>query len=335
MGNLLSENEASSAWADRTAVSFEKIGVFGSFNSGVIWAELKSPSEGRTIPINPEFIVNEINERGLPLLLNHDPGRPIGRVVAARLFEAKDGRKFIGAVFGFYNGAVKLGFSDFGFDASATPASPKKLPDMGDDYWIQIAVDPREVESAWVDRAILGAPLRVKRRPLSHNAADAVVDLIRLTVPYAVLVWNPFVTAIATEAGKDVYKAFRNWLGGFIERLSERRNPILILQASLKDCDVSFILRGNDLDKLISARGSLQDAAAQAVALVDTLTLGGVQPRALFYEFEEDRNAWVPSYAELHDGRLITDNRALVIAEKLPPGLSLGLGGPEDDEFNY
>jgi hypothetical protein len=53
-----------------------------------------------------------------------------------------------------------------------------------------------------------------------------------------------------------------------------------------------------------------------------------------------------PSYAELYDGRLVTDNNALIAIERLPSGLSLGLrlregrlrlpivDGLEDDEID-
>ena len=52
----------------------------------------------------------------------------------------------------------------------------------------------------------------------------------------------------------------------------------------------------------------------------------------LFYEFDPGRKAWLPSYAELLDGRIITDNRSLIITENLPMGLSLGLGDSIDYE---
>jgi hypothetical protein len=202
---------------------------------------------------------------------------------------------------------------------------------MGDDLWIEIAVVPREVAEEWVDRAAEDAPLRIKKRPLSHNAAEAVVELIRVTVPYIALVWNPFVTAIATEAGKDTYKAFRGWLGRLIDHVSEQKNPILVLQASLRDCDVMFILRGNDMDCLLAARDGLEAAAVQANHLVATLRQRNTPLHTLYYEFDASRKVWIPSYAELKDGRLITDNRMLVIAEKLPQGLSLGFGGFDDE----
>ncbi|MGA7453080.1 MAG: hypothetical protein WBW73_17980 [Rhodoplanes sp.] len=320
-----------SVWAQQTIAALKGSGTFGSFNSGVIWTEIKNPGEGRPIPIDPELLAKRINEQGLPLLLGHDPGKPIGRVLATRVFKARDGRTFVAAVFGYYDGAVQSGFSDIGFDLSNMPAPPRELPTMGADNWVEIAVDPVEVKAEWVDRAANGAPLRVKRRSLSHNAAESAIELIRLTIPYVALVWNPFVTAVATEAGKDIYKSFRSWLNRFIECVSEQRNPVLVIQASLSDCDVSFILRGNKLDNLLAARDGLEVAARQANHLVKTLIRQNASPRALFYEFDNGRKIWVPSYAELHDGRLITDNRMLVVAENIPRGLSLGLGDLEDD----
>lgn len=331
MSSLLSESDVASAWAEQTIATLKGSDTLGSFNAGVIWVESRSPNEGLSIPIKPELLAKDINERGQPLLLNHDPGKPIGRVVAARVFKARDGRTFVAAVFGYYAGAVQAGFSDFGFDSSMAHAPPTKLPSIGHDYWIEIAVDPREVKAEWVDRVAEGAPLRLKRRPLSHNAAETIIELIRLTIPYVALVWNPFVTAIATEAGKDTYIVLRRWLKRFIERVSELNNPVLMIQASLNECGVFFIIRGNDVEYLSAASDGLASAATQANHLIVTLQNRSAAPRTLFYEFDKLRKTWIPSYAELYDGRLITDNKMLVVAERLPLGLSLGLGDLEND----
>ena len=166
MTSLLSESVEASEWVGDTIAALKSSNTFGSFNAGVVWTEIKRPSEGRPIPIDPEQLANEINERGQPLLLGHDPGKPIGRVVAAKVFGAQDARKFVAAVLGYYDGAIQSGFADFGFDASSTQSPPKNLPDMGDDFWIEIAVDPREVGTEWVDGAADGAHRAIEK--LTH-----------------------------------------------------------------------------------------------------------------------------------------------------------------------
>ena len=175
-----------------------------------------------------------------------------------------------------------------------------------------------------------GAPIRVKRRALSHNAAETTTEIIRLTLPYLLLVWNPFVTAIASEAGKDTYKASKTWLAGFMKRVSERKSPLLLIQSTIEDCDVSFIVRGNSIENLLAARETLEGAALQAARLVRALAEKNAPAQTLFYEFDNKRKAWLPLYAVLQDGRLISDNRALLMTENLPKGLSLGLGDDAD-----
>lgn len=329
MSNLLSECAEALAWADATMVSLEGRREFGRFNPGVIWTEVTDPK--KAIPIIPEKLAEQINTRGQALLLRHDPGKPLGRVLAARVFKAHDGRKFIAAILGIYNPSTQIGFSDFDLDPSIAPDPPSTLPSLGERHWIEIGVDPREVEETWAEVSAEGAPIRVKRRTLSHNAAEATTELIRLTLPYVALVWNPFVTTIATEAGKDAYKALRSWITGFMKRVSELKSPILVIQATLDDSEVSFIVRGNDTDTLLAARETLEGAALQAARLVRVLVQKNAPAQTLFYEFDSDRKIWLPSYAVLQDGRLISDNRALLMTENLPQGLSLGLGDDGTD----
>lgn len=328
MGNLLAETADALEWVEATKASLTARSEFGSFQSGVLWAELADPN--KAIPIIPEQLAEQITSRGQPLLLEHDPGKPLGKVLAARVFKAHDGRKFIAGVLGIYNAAAQVGFAELGVDVTITPAPPSTLPALGERHWIEIAVDPREMESTWVDLSAQGAPIRVKRRALSHNAAETTTEIIRLTLPYLLLVWNPFVTAIASEAGKDTYKASKTWLAGFMKRVSERKSPLLLIQSTIEDCDVSFIVRGNSIENLLAARETLEGAALQAARLVRALAEKNAPAQTLFYEFDNKRKAWLPLYAVLQDGRLISDNRALLMTENLPKGLSLGLGDDAD-----
>jgi hypothetical protein len=71
-------------------------------------------------------------------------------------------------------------FSDFGFDTAAAVASPSSLPVLPDSCWINLATDPREIEPGWLEDVLLDAPMHVEWTELSHNAADAPHELIRL-----------------------------------------------------------------------------------------------------------------------------------------------------------
>ncbi len=55
-----------------------------------------------------------------------------------------------------------------------------------------------------------------------------------------------------------------------------------------------------------------------------------IPPRHLLYEFHREHDIWFPSFAELHDGRLVTENNVLIAFEQLPTGLSIGLMRPTD-----
>ena len=171
------------------------------------------------------------------------------------------------------------------------------------------------------------APLPIKRTELSHNAADGVHELIGVGVVYLSVVWNPFVTAIASEAGKATYVAIRAWLRRLIEKLAKRRNPILALHSLRNGCQVSFLFRGRDVKPHYAAFAALPGAAAQAAELVAKLKALGMTSRQLVYEFDKENGLWSPSYAILSDNRIITDNIALIAIEQLPRrGLASGGG---------
>jgi hypothetical protein len=59
----------------------------------------------------------------------------------------------------------------------------------------------------------------------------------------------------------------------------------------------------------------------------------GVAARKIVYEFHKEDDIWFPSYAELHDGRLVTNNSLLIAVEKMPSGLSLGIGLGREEAF--
>jgi hypothetical protein len=170
----------------------------------------------------------------------------------------------------------------------------------------------------------------VKRTPLSNNAAEIQSELIIVGVLFLALVFKPFVTMVATEAGKDTYAGIRSWLRTLFARLSERRNPIVEIQSFHDGCQISFMFRGTDVKRHYAAHDALPVAAAQAKHLVENMKSAGFAPKLIVYEFHPEGDKWFPSYAELLDGRLVTDNKILIAVEQLPSGLSLGISLGED-----
>ncbi|WP_287879379.1 hypothetical protein [Aquitalea sp.] len=323
MSDLL-DTTAVRDWAD-DAIRRHSKGVFGKLVPAVIWSDTRGDDGELLVPIDPVELVARINKTPHILLHNHDPGRPKGQVLESASFVAEGGKKFIAAVMGYYVGGEVLNFQGLGLDTKVLVPSPGMLPALPADAWIQFATDPREVEVAWLEQVISNAPLRVEYTELSHNAAESAQELIRLSLVYLAIVWNPFITSIASEAGKNTYAAIHGWVRKLLSKLAERRNPVLDIHTHQDDCQVSFLFRGKDVKQHYAAHDALPVAAVQAAKLIMNLKARGMIGRQLIYEFDKEALLWFPSYAVLNDNRIITDNVALIAIEKLPTGLSLGL----------
>ncbi|KMY86567.1 hypothetical protein BUMB_03594 [Candidatus Paraburkholderia calva] len=124
------------------------------------------------------------------------------------------------------------------------------MPSPPKDAYIEFATDPREVDERWFKRITENAPLRVERKNLNHNAAESVQELIRIGLSYVLLVWNPFVNAIGSEAGKVTYMAIDKWIRKLLSMLAERNDPILAIQSHQNECQVSFIFRCKNIELL-------------------------------------------------------------------------------------
>ncbi len=323
MGGLINDTPEASAWVDRAITEHSNDRALGKIRSAVLWTDTPGPDGEPVGCADPSDLIEEINTDGLPMFRGHDPGFPVGRVVAAKLFTSPVGVRFVAAILNLYEDRNLLSFDSLKIDPTPTVSSPSVLDALNDDCWLNFATDPREVDTQWIDDVLSDAPLRVERTELSHNAAEAQGELIRITLVYAALVWNPFVTAIATEAGKDVYAGIQQWLHRLWNKLRERRNPIVVLQACQDGCEISFLFRGKDVKKLYDAHAGLPIAAAQAAKLIVSMKSKLAVPASLVYEFEQSH--WFPSYAILTDGQIVSDRNLLIGIEQLPTGLSIGI----------
>ena len=324
MSSLISEHEEARIWVTEQKEAFAHRDAFAKLISAVIWTDNPGEHGEPLVPAKPRALIEEINRTGMPLLRDHDPGAPAGRFLQAKAFNTSEGRTFVAAILGYYTDAVRVTFGQLGIDADAAASPPALLPSPPD-YVIEIATDPREVDPKWLDHSLGDAPQEVVRHQLSHNAADVAQELIRIGLPYILLVWNPFVTSVASEAGKQTYAALHQWLRRFFERLAGRLKPIVSLQSIQRECEVSFLFRGNDVKRNYAAHGQLSVAAAQAAQLIDHMGTRGAAPRALIYEFDVEADRWYPSFAELHDGTIVSDRNVLIAIEQLPSQLSLGV----------
>jgi hypothetical protein len=174
---------------------------------------------------------------------------------------------------------------DLGLDASPAIALPTRLPAIPDTCWIDITTDPREVDAEWVADVARTAPLRVETSESSHNAADSVHALITVGVLFMIAVWNPFVKAFATEAGKDAYAAVHDWFRHLFKKMGELHDPILDVQTYHNGCYVSFMFRGKDVSLHYAAHETWCAAARQAEYLIANMKERGYPPMRLLYEF--------------------------------------------------
>jgi hypothetical protein len=328
--SLLDGHADAITWVEQQKVAHEGNPVFGNLVSAVIWTDGPSKNDELVVPVDPAVLVDRINTDGLPLYREHDPGFPVGRVLAAKRFTSTADAQFVAAVFGLYSEEKRISFGALGVDSNSAARLPESLPPLADRNWIQFDTDSREVDATWIESVVRDAPLPVKRRESAHYAAVSLHELILIGLPYVVLVWNPFVKSFATEAGKDAYAGVHRWLQSVWDKLASRRNPVVRIAAHQGNCLVSFIFRGKDVNTNYAAHEALSIAAAQAAQLVTHMEKRGVAPRSLVYEFESGSHKWFPSYAELHDGRLVSDRKILIAIEQLPSYVSLGITRGDD-----
>lgn len=297
MKSLIEETPEAAAWVEQEQATRAAEVVFERFLPAVIWIDESGPNHEAIGGNNPTALIENINNEGQPTFLRHDPGSPLGRVVAARDFVAPDGVRFVAALLGFYGDRQRVRFGDLGVDSALPVSPPSTLPDLPGDPWFVVQTDPREVDSRWLDDLLEDPPFRVKRQRASHNAADVLSELIRVGMPYMLVVWNPFVTTIAKKAAEDVYAATHRWLRKLWDKLQECKNPIVSLQSFQDDCEVSFLFRGKDVKVLCAAHDTLAAGAAQAASLIRGIHARGERVDSLVYEFDQESSRWFPSYA--------------------------------------
>lgn len=325
MGSLVDESPEAEAWIEAAVAAHAGTGIYGSVKGSVVWSDSRDSTDSVILPFDPADVVVKLNERRLPLLRDHDPGRPIGQVLEAAQFTTAGGRAFVAAVLGFYDATILVGFAELGIDTAEVGGEPERLSPLSENFRLMVEADEREVSRLTMADLTreMDVPVEVTRR--SHNSAEVAQQLIVFGVPFALLVWNPFVKTFAQEAAKDAYKLARGALKTLVERVGILDNPVVEIQARQYDCTVSFIIRGKSILTHSKANASLSEAALRAHKLLVNLRSAGLKPERLVYEFDRADELWVPSFAELTDGRLVSDHLSLIAVEDLPTGLSLGL----------
>lgn len=328
MPNLIADNAEAAEWVRQVKKTHATNRIYEKVVSAVIWSD-RTGSDGKLlVAADPEDLVDRVNN-GMKLLKGHDPGLPLGRVLAAASFTSSDGMKFVAAVLGYYGGN-RLSFRDLNVDTAEKVSPPASLPVLNDGGWINFGVDARNVPHDWIEDVLRSAPVPVKRTPLSHNEADSQTVLVVVGVLFVTLLFNPFTTTVASEAAKDFYKSVRKWIRNFLFELSKLEKPIVEFQSFHDGCQISFMFRDKEVRRNYLAHDALPHAAAQAAQLVKNIKSAGFDPALVVYEFHPQDDRWFPSFAELHDGQFVTDNTLLIAVEQLPKQVSLGISVGED-----
>ncbi|WP_225043082.1 hypothetical protein [Xanthomonas campestris] len=323
MSHLLTETPEARLWAQEATARHEG-GIYGLIAAGVIWTDARAADGSLLVEASPDSLLRALALKPLQLLHNHDPGRPIGHVLEAAAFQAEQGQRFIAAILGYYTRDQAATFADLQLDQFPADHICEST-ELDANTRIVIAWDPRGLPDGWVEDAVLDAPFPVEETQLSLNASESVQELVRIGIGFA-LVWNPLVKGFATEAGKAAYSSFNNWLKGLIARASKRKAPLVCIDSNHQDCNVSFLIRGNDISVNYAAHEALSQAATEGANLISALARRGTPASKLVYEFDAKALRWFPSYAVLDGGRIITSTPMLIAtASDLPTGLSLGM----------
>lgn len=325
MSSLIQQSPEAQIWVEAMIKKYEKLGAYERIVPAVVWSKSVGVDGNLILDVDPDQIVQMINSKSIPLIRNHDPGSPVGRVLEASRFDIIGSKCFVAAILGNYGQSGLLSFIECGINCEEISPLPDHLPSLEANFRIDVEADPREVDTTKLNEITEGLEVPVELTERSHNSADILQQLISIGVPYALLVWNPFVTTIAQEAGKDSYLKAKKSLSTILKRVGLLENPICEIQSYQSGCSVSFIIRGKGEKHHLQANASLSDAARKAHKLIENLKRNDRSPIKIVYEFNRDLETWVPSFAELADGRLMSDNLVLIAVEDLPKGMSLGL----------
>ncbi|NIJ73415.1 MULTISPECIES: hypothetical protein [unclassified Xanthomonas] len=293
MSNLLAGTVEAQVWV-QSAITRHGGGIYGQLVPGVIWTDARAADGSLLVEAHPASLLNALTRDPIPLLRDHDPGRPVGDVLEAASFVGPQGERFVVALLGYYNRDLVQTFADVGLGEISAPDA-STLPELDNDLYIQVASDPRDVPESWIDQIASTAPVPVARTPLSHNAGETLIELVRIGLPFAILVWNPLVKGFATEAGKALYSGLHAWLKRVVASASERKAPCICIESRQNGCQVSFLIRGSDVALNYAAHEGLSQGAAQAARIISIFAQRGTPASKLVYEFDAKAHKWYPS----------------------------------------
>lgn len=203
--------------------------IYGKIKPAVVWTNALDEEGQLIVPIDPNELSRRINRDPFIILHNHDPGNPKGQVLESAVFDDGSGVVFVAAIMGFYAGGNTIEFGSMDLNLNDVYQSPRELPDLPKEASIEIVFDPRDVSPQWIEYISKDAPLKIRINESSYNDAQTTHELISIGIGYLAIVWNPFVTAVASEAGKKTYTAFQTGFQDYSMSYLKEKIPLSIL----------------------------------------------------------------------------------------------------------
>jgi hypothetical protein len=102
MASLIDETPQAEAWLDSKREDLSMLAQYGRIVDAVLWTSSLTDEGTPLVDVEPNRLVEEVKSKGLPLLLNHDPGAPRGMVLCAGQFTSPSGIKFVAGLIGMY-----------------------------------------------------------------------------------------------------------------------------------------------------------------------------------------------------------------------------------------
>jgi hypothetical protein len=86
MSDLIAGCAEASAWVERTIAALNRNGTFGKIVSAVVWSDATAPDGELLVDADPAKLVASVSTTDYLILRGHDPGFPLGKVLAAEAF---------------------------------------------------------------------------------------------------------------------------------------------------------------------------------------------------------------------------------------------------------
>jgi hypothetical protein len=279
-----------------------------------------------------EALVSTVDEGAFFLRREHDPLiHPIGRIVAAKMFQLPQTEKyFVVGIIGFYDASKLPSFASKGIDVSNLPYRDASLTGTPEESRALVEFNPYEIPPSAVEEMLETAPASVGLGEGIHSRKGVIsLAILQISASIWLLSRTPFGTKFQERLGEkaaDASVAFLKWISetvsGKLRELTGKETR-LVISFRYKDCTVEFVLTGKEGPAATTeAIAALENAANQSLLLVEALQ--PAIPIRLTYGYNVPAKRWFPIHATTRRQGIITDQPYLIAVENLQGGFSVG-----------